>query len=638
MLSFLLLVICFSLHKKNVEERILHAVVAWNVWSFVLVEVLSLFKGVNVGGILCGWGILDVSLLMLLFIKRKEGLYAISKRVGGSFKAMKVDWWYMLPIVLGIVIFGLSAITVPYNWDSLTYHLSRIGYWAQNASVAHYATHDVRQLSSPVLAEFVNVQVYILSGFTDKWLNLLQAGSYFLNAYIVFSIARKLGCKDKFAILGTLLFMTMPISFGEALTTQVDQFATIWFLIFVYYFVDIYESEGLTVETDVVSKCIMMGLCFSLGYLAKPSVNIGMAVLLVFLLVKCICRKDKISVLLKIVVCVIPFVFVPLIPELLRNYRTFSAFSDPIAGQRQLIGTLAPHYVFINMLKNFVHNIPSVYLYDSGEILLKIVTVLAGVLRVNINDPSISEDGMMYMMNETPVYGHDTATNPVVMILAIVCVLYCLICFKNNKSKGRAYTIYMAITFVVFCALLRWEPFVSRYMLSYLAGLCPMIVWQVQEMAEKGKMQFLKVAVVPIICFCLVTEAFSLTRYHQELQHEEVSVRPYAYFYHNKSLKEDYFEVMQWVNDNNYQDLGLCISSNQFLWPVWAMVENKEAQIEYVLVDNVSSVYEKQDYIPDCIITDGLEQEEQIEVHGKVYKLVDDFIDNENLRAFLKIE
>lgn len=633
-LAFILLIIFFGLYPKMKIDRVIYAVVVWNAWSYILVEILSHYHRLNRIGIACAWGMLDFILFVSILAKRK---CVVLREYKHFFELLKQKWVYVLPLFLALIVLGLAIVTVPYNWDSMTYHLSRIAYWAQNESVAHYAVEDVRQLSSPVLAEFVNVQVYILSERKDQLLNLLQTGSYILNAFLVFEIARKIGCKEKFALLGTLLFMTMPIAFAEALTTQVDQFATIWFLIFIYYFIDLFESEKIVFSQGNVLKGIVMGLCVSLGYLAKPSVDIGMAVLLLFLFIKCIYRKDKFIVLAKLTLCVLPFVMLPLIPELIRNYQTFSAFSDPIAGKRQLVGTFAPNYLFINMVKNFAHNFPNIYLYDSAEWIAKIVMVLARLLRVEINDVSISEDGQQYVMNSVPDYGHDTATNPVVMILMVISLIYCIMYFKTNKGKGRMYTIYVTISFMIFCAFVRWEPFISRYMLAYLAALCPMIAWQVQEISEKDKVLLLRQAVVPIICFCIITEAFSLIRYHQEIWHEEASVRPYAYFYHNKSLKEDYFEVTQWTKDNHYQKVGLCISSNQFLWPIWSMLEERDIEIQYVLVKNNSSQYENFDFIPDCIITDELSENKHIEVHGRIYKRVEEFANNENLWAFVRI-
>lgn len=617
LLAFILLIIYFGIYQQSIVKRVIYTLLVWNGWAFGTVELLSVFSRLAKAELCVSWGILDLCVFLLIVRRRKalKNPIRMCKDVWGTVIRNKI---YILLCAVAAVVVALAFLTVPYNWDSLTYHLSRIAQWSQNQSVEHYATHDVRQLTSPVLAEFINVQVYILTGCRDSFLNLLQAGAYLVNAFLVFQIAKKLGCREKFSTLASFLFMLMPISFGEALTTQVDQFAAIWFLIFIYYFIDLFEAAVLRFSKEDAEKCMVMGLCVSFGYLAKPSVNIGMAFLLFVLLVKCIKRKDSWSVWLRLGLCAVPFVAFPILPEVVRNYLTFSAVSDPSAGQRQLVGTLSPTYLFINMIKNLVQNLPSIYLYDSEEWMAKVVMVLAGILRVNINDPAISEDGGEYILNEVPVYGHDSATNPVVWILAIVAFSFCLFRYRK-KGAGQNYTIYSMLMFVFFCVLVRWEPFVSRYMLAYLAVLCPMIAWQLQQMADTDKAAVFGTAVFSIVCFCLVTEAFSLMRYHQEMWHEEASVGPDGYFYHQKSLKEDYLEVTDWVMEKQYKKVGLNISSNQFLYPIYAMLGTEELSFENVLVDNVTARYENEEFVPDCVITDDVSLGEQVMVHGYVY-------------------
>lgn len=63
----------------------------------------------------------------------------------------------------------------------------------------------------------------------------------------------------------------------------------------------------------------------------KPSVNIGMAVLLLILLVRCIRKKDVLKELFKNLLCVV-LVVVLLLPELMRNYITLAVFADPSTG------------------------------------------------------------------------------------------------------------------------------------------------------------------------------------------------------------------------------------------------------------------------------------------------------------------
>lgn len=152
----------------------------------------------------------------------------------------------------------LAIITVPYNWDSMTYHLPKVAYWAENHSVAHYATTIYRQVGNPPLHEFISLDVYLLMGNTDYLLNLIQCGAYLTNAWLVYEIAGKIGCSSKAAKVGMLLFCSTPIAFAEALTTQNDNLACLFLLIFVYELSDFLDREKRlqTAEKTTESVCV----------------------------------------------------------------------------------------------------------------------------------------------------------------------------------------------------------------------------------------------------------------------------------------------------------------------------------------------------------------------------------------------
>ena len=631
----LLLLLHVKLHKPDDRAAaFFECIVVWNLWSLALIEALSTAELLTVQALVICWGIFDLVLLGFIIYEWHRG-----KRISGLLQEIRDAAYHnKLLWLTGLIILTLTSLTVPYNWDSMTYHLPRMMQWVQNRSVAHYAANDVRQLASPVLAEFVNVQVYLLSGQRDVFWNLLQAVSYLVSAWIVYKIALKIGTERKYAYLSALLFMTMPLAFSEALNTQVDLFASLWLLIFMYYYIDLYEVDKLTADRETVRKCLMMGACVSLGYLSKPSVNIGMLVLLLGLLIRCIRRRDLWGgVIVKLAVCVLPIVLLPLIPEWVRNYHTFTALGDSATSNEQLLGTLAPNYVFINFIKNFAQNLSNKYLYDSDEWMAKIVMMAADVLRVDINAPGISANGQAYAMSEVPAYNHDSASSPIVLITATLCFIRYIMRDRKTKSAGNSYTLYSMLSFVIFCVLVRWSPFVSRFMLAYLAVLCPMIGYQIQRISRESKAEWLRTAVVPIVWFLCLTELFSLTRYHQEKWHEEASVRPVGYFAHNMAIWTEYETVFGWLNENGYDTLGIKIGLMNYEYPMWVMTSGPDIRIENVLVQNASGVYEDMTYIPACVIMDaGRAVDATITVHEQSYEKAPEFINNEHIAVYIR--
>src|SRR5699024_7638162 len=124
------------------------------------------------------------------------------------------------------------------------------------------------------------------------------------------------------------------------------------------------------------------------------------------------------------------------LPEMLRNVGTFSSVTHSIAGQRQLVGTWEPLYVFVNGLKNFTFNFPNMYLPQSSHWPAAAVYRTAALLRVNIDDPSISEDGRPFYLHEPLTYEPDMAVNPVCLCFFILCLLWAVLRFR--KQKGTA--------------------------------------------------------------------------------------------------------------------------------------------------------------------------------------------------------
>lgn len=620
---------------------------AWMLYLFVVTEVLSVWHMVRFLSLFAVWGMLDGLLFIMLMLQwrkylrqadtaqgtgegRREhnrltdALCGICQR-GWCF--LKESPYYGILLVIGAAVVCLALLTTPNNWDSMTYHLPRIVYWAQNRSVEHYATNSIRQISSPVLGEFINLHVYILCRGQDLLFNLLQAVSYLTCAVMTGAIAGRLGCDRRFRFLAMLLYMSMPIAYAEALTTQVDNFATIWLLFFVYLLLDLAEQSGKTAfDSATAGKVCVMGFCVAWGYLAKPSVCFGMVLFALWLLLLCLLRRDRLWNLVRLAGCALPCVVLPILPEFLRNFKTFHAYASSGTGARQLVGTLQPSYLFINFLKNFTFNMPTALWKDSDEVFIRIARRTAKILQVELNAPSIAEDGLEYSMHSPSTYGCDTAVNPLVLWLFVFCSVWAVLQIRKTdwKSLQSGYLLTSVVSFCVFCTVLRWEPFVSRYMVSYLALLCPMIVSQIQLRTQTEDRRTLRCALFGTIAFLGVMGAVSVTYFHYRIwAYQGANNRPYGYFASRRDPASYYAALTDEIKSKQYQSVGVhLMKADDYEYPLWRMLDG--CRIEHIYVENESAVYADSEFTPDCIVWFGALPED-ITINGREYQEITDF-------------
>lgn len=600
--------------KKNNMDNFLISILALVTFCYASNEILSCFELLDRLHLIVVHGTIDLVLLSLIIIK-----LAKKKRIKFDlmlfFTEMKKNKIAIAFATFFVGMFALASVTIPYNMDSMMYHLPRIMQWAQNKTVAHYITYDVRQLTSPVLAEFINLQLYLLVGRGDSLFNLLQYFSYMVNAILVYYITKKIGVSRKYCWLSMLLFISMPIAFGEALSTQVDHFSTLFLLIFTYFVLDLLSIDfKLSWNKSSRFYVWILSVCIGLGYLAKPSIMFGMIFLAIWLLIVTIQRKDSIKDIICLIVLAGVIVFAIIAPEALRNIRSFQAISDPIAGARQLVGTWNPFYLLVNGLKNYTMNLPNVYV-DWGGLVQHGVYWIAYILGVDIHDYSIAEDGREFYLHQPGTYGHDVAINPVVVILATIAMLWLLLRkFKREKyDMADDFSVFAIGAFLFFCIILRWEPFVTRYMLSYLALLCPVVAVLVGKVKKNNQ----AILIGGIVTFVCVVEIIDLYDFHSEIVYRQKE-ESYSYFEYMPHWRNDYELLSESITALEPKSIGLYISMGIYEYPIWNMIEDN-VRVENILVENNTTKYADENFIPEVIIVMNKDENNILNYKGKKY-------------------
>lgn len=204
------------------------------------------------------------------------------------------------------------------------------------------------------------------------------------------------------------------------------------------------------------------------------------------------------------------------------------------------------------------------------------------------------------------------------------------VCSKITAVQ-LGYGICAISSFVVFCGVLRWEPFVTRYMIAYLALLLPIIAVSLQEIYRKIKSKKVIAGLITFVFFSMIILDL-LGGMRQYIILHPVRRGPKSYFAYCMQDYDDYQEICENIEKNGYEKIGLMIAEH-YEYPIWGMLEGgKGREIRHVNVTNKSAKYENMDYIPEAIIvTNDLEKTNLLSCHGKEYEV---FHETECLRLY----
>jgi hypothetical protein len=116
----------------------------------------------------------------------------------------------------------------PNTYDSMTYHLAKVGYWLTHETAVPLEDMTVRQSASPPNAEFLQGWTMLASA-TDRVASTVQTVALAGIATAIFAAARFLGCTRAAALGAASIFVLLPQPLLQATSTQNDLVAAVFF-------------------------------------------------------------------------------------------------------------------------------------------------------------------------------------------------------------------------------------------------------------------------------------------------------------------------------------------------------------------------------------------------------------------------
>ena len=574
--------------KKGFDSRsaFLAASTLWGICATLLTEVLGLCQWLNRPALALGWTILLVAVGCWYF---QAGSLPAGQEAPRLARIDKV----MLAVTLSILaITGVIAlVSPPNNWDSLTYHMTRVMNWIQQGSVAHFPTNDLRQIELNPWAEFAIMQFQILSG-GDHLANLIQWFSMAGCIVGVSLIAGLLAGSRRGEITSGLLAATVPMAILQATSTQNDLVVSFWLVCFVAF--GIKSSR----EASFI-WALLMSCCLALAILTKGTAYLyGFPFAFWFLAqdLRRSCRQAALKcLLLGSMVLAINF------GHYQRNYQLFG---NPLqSGSFSYTNThLSPAVLLSNLSRNLaLHLVTPSDAVNSLE--LRALKFLHRALGLAIDSP---ETTWMGTTPERLKFGfHEDHSGNMLHLFLLAAAGVGVACIRKFRHL-RPYTAACCTGLLLFCLLLRWQPWASRLQLPCFMLLAPVGGYFISEHLKACQSRNL------IVLLTFAALPYLLCNYSRpiiSLPGCPASIFPLdrcRLAFENKPERRAAFsEVLRRIGNGHYKNVGLSAEGNSWEYPLWNLHLKNPLQgphIEHIRVHNVSASIPGPTFQPDVVV------------------------------------
>jgi len=272
-------VACYFGFREGIERILASFTIFWT-WQVAISWLLSFINLLHAEA----FGIVTVGTVTLGYLAFPKPTNLLFQQITYLVKlgrsVSRNSFFHSLFFVAIIIWFGWAVYRIillpPTNWDSMTYHLPMIANWLQHGQVGFYETSSLRQVTSPVNGEMLQL-FHVIYLKNDLIVGLAQLEMLAISIMGVFYLSRLSGVSIGWALNASVTFLTVPLILLESYTTQNDLIVCggmILCLVWIAVYLKRFELNAL----------VLLGL--SLGLLMGTKFHMLIAVpLLVFILI-----------------------------------------------------------------------------------------------------------------------------------------------------------------------------------------------------------------------------------------------------------------------------------------------------------------------------------------------------------------
>jgi len=578
----------------------LGAAVCWGVFLALVTEIISVPRLITRPALSVAW----LSFALVAFgygwmlhrsaFRRDEAKK--DQRELNTSRLDKINWLLLSGIGFIVALVGITAIlSAPNNWDAMAYHMSRVAQWMNNRDVNLYPVFYSVQLWMSPWAEYAMLHLEVLYG-GDRLVNLVELLSMVGTITGVSLIAQELGASIRGQLFAAVAIATIPEGVLEASGAMNTYVGGFWIVVAVYYLLRWNKQQSWDIAFALGSAVGLAILTKGTAYLFLP-----------FMLMACWWMGSTLA--RKRLLARLPvFLLIVLVlngPLYVRNYRLSgsplgfsSAFGDDV--QRQTRNSrVSPSIVFSSVVRNLALHVAT----PIGAVNQRTERAIIWTLRRLGIDPNDQDSTYRGGFHTNSFSSNEArAGNP--LQLALVGLTCVLLCGRIGDRNLRLYMLGLAASFVLFCALIRWQPWNSRYHLPLFAlgmGIAGVVL------ERSWNRRSLSIVACLLIVSALPFAIFNSLRPLAPWPRASVFHQPRLESYFNDSHDrwiDSYVSAAKFVESSQCKSIGVDSSLEDFDYPLFMLLNagHSDREVRYAGVHNLTTGYTRSDSKPLCAV------------------------------------
>jgi hypothetical protein len=568
-------------YQGGLRLAFLQAAVLLGVMAWLITEILSAIRAITFPAVALAWAAVGVAATAsAVVISKRRGarpsplgpirLREAACALPGSMRAA-FAFIILSAGVLGFIAFAAA----PNTWDSLTYHLSRILHWEQNRSLAFYPTAIQRQLAFNPLAEIAVLNLQLLAG-SDRLANFVQ---WFAMIGCVVGgsiVAGLLGGDRRAQVVAALTTATLPMGILQSTSTQNDYVVSLWCVAFVVF------TTRPRAAQKPWQQSAFAGAALGLAVLTKATALLFLAPFGIWFAVSSIKNRGRIALGQLAVLLLLSLLL--LAPHSSRNYGLYGNLMGTTRGREPGQYTNQPPGL-ASLISNALRNtslqlaVPSENVNDAIQ---RVVQSAHTFLGLDINDPQHSWEGAEFRVVFSTY--EDSASDPIHMLLILA---GCVLGIKARKGTRTIYALCSFAGFLLFCFILRWQPWNNRLTLPLLVLGLPLVAVVLSERLQGKGVLILAIALAVAATPYVVANP---TRPVIGQSSILAVARIRQYFANVPDDYAAYDEAARMIHNSGCTRIGLASSpqGREYLLWITNRVYEPRIRIEHILVRNPS--------------------------------------------------